>query len=132
MVLGQGQTVARPLAPHGQGLEGAGQVVGRRGGAGEVENGVDRASDVEGDAHVGEDQLEPGMSLEPGHVVGAPGRQVVDADHSIAPGHQRVTEMRAEESRSPGDDHTPAHGTHLLTAPIGSRHPPAHGRPTPT
>ena len=111
---GQHQQAAGPLAAHGQGLQRAGEVGGRGGRARQMADRVHR--DVDGDlgAHVGPDHGEGGVSGQVGHVLLAPGRQIVHADHPVAPGHQVLAQMGTEEAGAAGHHHG------------------AHGRPSPT
>ena len=84
---GQLEQPAGALAPHGQGVEGPGQIGRRRGRGGQVGHGVDRAVVLELDllADVGHDEAEALMAQQMGHIVTRAGGEVVEADDGIAP-----------------------------------------------
>src|SRR5262245_52842899 len=78
-----------------------GQVVGRAGRAGEVENVVHRPVDLDGLGNVVLDEVEPGVPVVVLDVPPAPRQQVVDAEDLVPLGQKTVAEMRPDEPRAP-------------------------------
>ena len=89
------------------------EVLGRAGGAGEVEHAVDASRDRQAVDDVGDDQLEVGALDEVRDVVAPAGCEVVDRDDLVAPFEQRLAQVRADEPGATSHDD------------------PTHRRPTP-
>ena len=130
VVLGQLQSVAGPLAAHGQSLEGTGQIVGRRGRAGEMEDGVHRTVDVEGHADVGHQELEEGSARSPATLPRPSGGEVVDADHPVTPGRARASHRWDPRNPAPPVTTTlppppsVTRSSRTADADVGEPHPP--------
>ena len=86
-------------------------VLRRRGGAGEVEDGVGRQpapdDSAAGLGDVVDQDREARVRPQVLDVGGAPGLEVVEADHAAAAGEQRLAQMRADEARAAGDQDGP-------------------------
>ena len=92
-----------------------GEVVGRAGRAGEVEDVIDGAVDLERLGDIVLDELELRVADQVDDVAAMPGQQVVDADHLVALGQETLAKVRADESRPAGDDRS--HGDDSTSGP---------------
>jgi hypothetical protein len=111
--LGQAERVVGAVAADLQRLQRQADVVDRAGGAGQVEDVVDVARDVEVLDHVVVDEVElrhaDVLDVEQGA-----GLEVVHADDTVAAGQQCIAEVGSEEAGSAGDDT----GWHVLVLAV--------------
>src|SRR5258705_9297239 len=68
-----------------------------------MSHSVERPRDIQAARHIGLGELEAGAAGQMPDVLTPASRQIVDADDNVAPGSQSVAQMRAEKTRSPGN-----------------------------
>ena len=128
LVAGQAQGVQRADRPHLQRLDRHAEVVDGRRRAGEVQDEVDRAADVDVVGDVRPDQPEAGVGSEVRDVLRGAGEEVVEADDLVATVEQRLAQVGAEEPRAAGDDGTGHALTRARRAASAARPPRADRR----
>ena len=89
-----------------QRLDRVGEVLGRAGGAGEVQHRVDRSGDGDALDDVVLHEDEAGVVGQVGDVLTVTGQEVVDGDDLPLAREQRVAEVRTDEPRPARDDRT--------------------------
>ncbi len=102
--LGQAQGVVGAERAHLERWDRMCQVVDGAGRTGEMEHVVHRSIDLDRLGDIVLDEAERRPLQEGGQVTAAAGQQVVDADDLIAVAQESLAEMRADETRSTGDD----------------------------
>jgi hypothetical protein len=104
LLLGQAQGVQRPDGAHLERLDRKHEVVDRRGGAGEVQDLVDRTGNVHELRHVGLEQMKARPAQQVLDVARCSGDEVVERDHLAPVVEQALAQVGAQEPRSSGDD----------------------------
>jgi hypothetical protein len=82
-------------------------------------HGTDRAADVYSGADIALGQLETGPPGQVRDIIRPTGREIVQADHAVAPDQQGIAQMRTDKTSAtgynyphrfpPGNDDTPPH-----------------------
>ena len=104
---GQRQKVARAEHARQHRVDRVCLVMGRRGGARQIEDRVDPQRDRHAIDHVGIDDAEAGLSLQVPEVFDASGTEVVDNGDATAFGEQCVAQVRPNESGTARDECAP-------------------------